>query len=227
MDQLNSYFPWVSLLAGLGGSLHCVGMCGGLVTATCEKSTDIFRYQIGRLLGYLLLGAIAGTMGGLLTFETAPEWLKLAPSLLVGSLFIFWGFKSYRGQKAELPLPKFLHRSYQFLWRRVYRKAMLTGLISILLPCGLLYGVIAATVAIQNPWTAMLGMFAFWLGTLPAMVAAPSLVKRLLRPWSIYRPRTYAIALMSVGVLTIGMRAMNQLEIYRKPPAEQAKHSCH
>ncbi len=227
MGQLNNFFPWVSLLAGLGGSLHCVGMCGGLVTATCDRSADIARYQVGRLLGYLSLGAVAGFAGGFLSFESAPTWLKLLPSFLVGGMFIFWGIKSYRGQKAELPLPKFLHRSYQYLWRRVYRKALLTGFISILLPCGLLYGVIAATIALQSPWTAMLGMFAFWLGTLPAMVAAPGLVKRILRPLGQHRPKAYALVLMTVGVFTIGVRAANQLEMSHKPASVKAKHSCH
>jgi hypothetical protein len=227
LDQLNSFFPWVSFLAGLGGSLHCVGMCGGLVTASCDRSADIARYQVGRLLGYLALGAIAGFAGGLFNFEMAPAWFKVFPSFLVGGLFIFWGIKSYRGQKAELPLPKFLQRSYQFLWRKVYRKAFLTGLISILLPCGLLYGVIAATVALQSPWTAMLGMFAFWLGTLPAMVAAPGLVKRVLRPLSQRRPKAYALALMTVGIFTIGVRAANQLEASHKPASAKVEHSCH
>jgi sulfite exporter TauE/SafE len=233
LDQLNNFFPWVSFLAGLGGSLHCVGMCGGLVTASCDRSADIARYQVGRLLGYLALGAVAGFAGGLFNFAAAPSWLMLFPSFLVGSLFIFWGIKSYRGQKAELPLPKFLQRSYQGMWTKVNRtfpqitKAFFTGLISILLPCGLLYGVIAATVALQSPWTAMLGMFAFWLGTLPAMVAAPGLVKRVLRPLSQRRPKVYAIALMTVGVFTIGVRAASQLEASHKPASAKVKHSCH
>jgi hypothetical protein len=59
------------------------------------------------------------------------------------------------------------------------------------------------------------------------MVAAPGLVKRILRPFSQHRPKAYAIALMTVGIFTIGVRAANQLEASHKPASAKVKHSCH
>ncbi|MFP5492716.1 MAG: sulfite exporter TauE/SafE family protein [Bacteriovoracia bacterium] len=232
LAQWSDIFPWVSFVAGIGGSLHCVGMCGGLVTSSCENKMDIGHYQVGRLLGYLLLGAMAGLMGGLITLGDVHPTLTVIPSFIVGGLFIFWGFRSYQGKKAELPLPKFLQHAYQAMWRKVNRtfpqvtKAFFTGLISILLPCGLLYGVIAATVATQAPLAGMLGMFFFWLGTLPAMVAAPGLVRKILRPLQSHRPKIYAVSLMLVGVLTVGMRMMKQVNMSHAPDKNE-KMSCH
>ena len=68
MIDVQHFFPWVSFLAGLSGSLHCVGMCGGLVTASCDKEKDVFRYQVGRLLGYMAIGAFAGFLGSFIKF---------------------------------------------------------------------------------------------------------------------------------------------------------------
>lgn len=230
--ELRTFVPWVSLLAGLAGSLHCVGMCGGLVASSCGQRADLWRYQVGRLLGYLSLGAVAGFMGGLFTLSDVHPWLSVVPSLLVGSLFLFWGLQALRGKTAQLPMPRFLGRIYQALWQRVHRRfpkltrAFFTGFISILLPCGLLYGVIAATVATQAPLTAMLGMLFFWLGTLPAMLAAPGLVRRILRPLRQQRPTVYALSLMVIGVLTIGVRVVKQVEKNAAVETVETK-SCH
>jgi sulfite exporter TauE/SafE len=207
-------------------------MCGGLVTSSCENKIDIGRYQVGRLLGYLLLGGFAGFMGGLITLGDVHPLLTWLPSYIVGGLFIFWGMRSFQGKKAELPLPKFLQDAYQAMWRKVNRnfpqvtKAFFTGLISILLPCGLLYGVIAATVATQAPMAGMLGMFFFWLGTLPAMVVAPSLIRKILRPLQNHRPKIYALSLMLVGVLTVGMRMMKEVNLSHAPDKNETM-SCH
>lgn len=230
--EFRTFIPWVSLMAGMAGSLHCVGMCGGLVASCCQQRSDIWRYQIGRLLGYMSLGAVAGFMGGLFTLNDVHPWLSVIPALLVGGLFVYWGLLALRGKKTQLPMPRFLGRLYQVLWLRVHRRfpqltrAFITGFISILLPCGLLYGVIAATVATQAPLTAMLGMLFFWLGTLPAMLAAPRLVQRILWPLRQQRPEVYAVSLMVIGVLTIGARVVKQVEQASAPVAVE-KHSCH
>ena len=140
--EFKTYLPWVSFVAGVGGSLHCVGMCGGLVTASCEKSHDVFRYQVGRLLGYLLLGAFAGVLGSFLNFGSLTGYYSLIPALSIGLLFIYWGVQNLRGKKAELPVPKFFSKLYTKLWMKLVHKnqnltkAFFTGLISIMLPCG-------------------------------------------------------------------------------------------
>lgn len=235
LAEARSYFPWVSFMAGLGGSLHCVGMCGGLVTATCEKSNDVFRYQIGRLLGYLVLGALAGIIGSFLNFKHVHPLVSLIPAVFIGLLFIFWGLQNYRGKKAELPTPKFLSRLYTKLWFKLvqknknFTKAFFTGLISIFLPCGLLYGVVLGTLAFQHTHEALFSMFFFWLGTVPSMVVAPGIVQRVIRPFKSKLPKTFAISLMAIGVLTITLRMVKLHDFkneVRPAPSEQEM-TCH
>ncbi len=209
--EVKTYIPWVSFVAGVGGGLHCVGMCGGLVATSCDKSHDIFRYQVGRLLGYLLLGACAGLLAQLLQIDSLP-YFSLVTAIMMGALFIYWGAQNYFGKKAEIPVPQLLSKVYVKLWVRLVQKnnhlskSFFTGLISILLPCGLLYGVVLGTVALQNTGEALLSVFFFWLGTVPSMVMAPGIIHKLLRPIKAKLPKTYAICLMMIGVMTISFR---------------------
>ncbi len=235
LSEAKSFFPWVSFLAGLGGSLHCVGMCGGLVTASCEKSHDVFRYQVGRLLGYLFLGGMAGFIGSYLNFNSSHPAFSFVPAIFIGLLFIYWGIQNFQGKKAEVPAPKILSRFYTQLWLRLvqrnknFTKAFFTGLISIFLPCGLLYGIVLGTVALQHTHEALFSMFFFWLGTVPSMVVAPGIVQKIIRPFKSKLPKTYAISLIAIGILTIGLRSTKLYEMRNHQAATQTKQKfrCH
>jgi sulfite exporter TauE/SafE len=224
----------VAFLAGLGGSLHCVGMCGGLVTATCEKNNDVMRYQLGRLIGYLILGLLAGFLGSLVRFETSTPIITVIPGIIIGFLFLYWGINNWRGKKAELPMPKFMGKFYTFLWKKLvyknlsFSKSFFTGLISIFLPCGLLYGIILGGVAMQHPLTAIISMFFFWLGTTPSMMLAPQIVQKVLLPVKSKLPKTYALSLILLGILTVSFRVIKFNELHAKTLNSPETHmSCH
>ncbi|MDO9181106.1 MAG: sulfite exporter TauE/SafE family protein [Bacteriovorax sp.] len=238
-ENLKTVLPWVSFIAGIGGSLHCVGMCGGLVTATCQKNTDIARYQIGRLIGYLVLGFFAGMLGKIFTLQVASPKMTLIPGLILGLLFLFWGIQNYRGKKAELPLPKFLSRVYTIMWMKFvqtnnnFSKAFFTGLLSIFLPCGLLYGIVLGIAAFEHSFHALFAMFFFWLGTLPSMILAPSIIQNFLRPMKSKLPRTYALSLIFIGLATITFRVVRFQEVNAaginnsSQLANPSEHHCH
>lgn len=235
LGNFKTVLPWVSFVAGIGGSLHCVGMCGGLVTATCQKSTDVARYQIGRLLGYLILGFFAGILGKIFTIQAGNPKLTLIPGLMIGGLFLFWGIQNYRGKKAEIPLPRFFHIIYTRLWMRFiqrnngFSKSFFTGLLSIFLPCGLLYGVVLGVATFEHSFNALFAMFFFWLGTVPSMVLAPTLLQKILRPLKSKLPKTYAISLIVIGLMTITFRVTRFQEVSAatKHSGNAPAHTCH
>lgn len=235
LSNFQNFFPWVSFIAGIGGSLHCVGMCGGLVTATCDKSQDIFRYQLGRLLGYLCLGLFAGFLGSLVKFESSSPLIVMLPGLFIGLLFLFWGIQNWRGKKAELPMPKFMGKLYTFLWSKLvyknvnFSKSFFTGLISIFLPCGLLYGVVLGGLALQHPMMALISMFFFWLGTVPSMMLAPQVFQRVLGPFKSKLPKTYAISLIIIGLMTVSFRMVKYYDVQTKPKTSTISNEriCH
>lgn len=79
-----------ALSMGFFGSPHCLGMCGGIVTAfgmsmqgvsPSKKSALVATYHFGRLLSYSLLGIFASTLGMLVL---APFLHNSLPRLLLG-----------------------------------------------------------------------------------------------------------------------------------------------
>lgn len=231
--------PWVSLLAGLGGSLHCVGMCGGLVTASCSQSSDIFRYQIGRLLGYLALGSIGAFAGKLIQFTDNPK-LSLISAILIGLMFIIWGIQSLLGKKQSTGI--FEQKAsllYGKIWKKwvfknnTFSKSFFTGLVSIFLPCGLLYGIVISQTALAQTSGqfshVFLGMAFFWLGTLPAMVLAPHLVQKFLGPFRAKMPKVFAVSLVLIGLSTIAFRMVkyNEMQAHNHGTSSPAKMKCH
>lgn len=66
------------LLAGLAGSPHCVGMCGGFAVAAAggpRGRASALAWSAGRLSTYAVLGALVGAFGGALP---GPGWVGTA-----------------------------------------------------------------------------------------------------------------------------------------------------
>ena len=231
-DLSGNFLPYASLIAGLSGSLHCLGMCGGLVTASCSGGKDVFKYQLGRLIGYSLMGSVAWLLGytvkGILPFH----WAPVLSGLFMGALFIYWGIKNFQGKKAELPLPVFIRMFYQYAFRNYVSKAgafrsFSVGLISIMLPCGLIYGLILSALALGTYEQVMISLFFFWLGTLPAMIGAPQLIKKLLAPFRRSLPKVYAVFFIIIGVATIAGRLSYSYPEQINRKSSESAHHCH
>ena len=61
-----------AFLIGLAGSVHCFGMCGGVVSAFsfavpkgAKQWPYVVTYNIGRIFSYTLLGAFTGYLGSM------------------------------------------------------------------------------------------------------------------------------------------------------------------
>jgi sulfite exporter TauE/SafE len=92
-------------------------------------------------------------------------------------------------------------------------KSFLVGMLSIFLPCGLLYGVVLGVAAFEHSMYAILSMFFFWLGTVPSMVFAPTILQKILRPLKAKIPKSYALTLILLGLMTISYRVVKFQEI--------------
>lgn len=184
-----------AFMAGLLGSGHCFGMCGGIagslgaLTGGASRSLVLpgLQFNVGRLLGYAVLGALAGGIlgaaGEILTLQPLGKWLRALTALmvlLIGLRFLF----DWRG----LDL---IERSGAGLWRRILplavrisRRRDWVGRVGLgicwgFLPCGLVYTVLMTAASTGSSLAGATAMFVFGLGTLPAMLgltmAAPAL----------------------------------------------------
>tara|TARA_R110002072_G_scaffold534_2_gene3571 strand:- start:108775 stop:109461 length:687 start_codon:yes stop_codon:yes gene_type:complete len=195
-------------MTGLTGSAHCIGMCGGLVVASTSGPKSNFIYQVGRLIGYVILGFFAGSIGSILKGLIGEKLSLILPALAIGLIFIFHALKSiFPSFKISLPSFKTQKVFSKVIFLKSQNlKAFSVGFLSILLPCGFLYGVTIAVGALQNPILSSLAMALFWLGTLPGLVFAPNIIKKVLKPISIKYPRMVPISFLTIGILTISIR---------------------
>ncbi len=174
------------LLAGLaGGPMHCAPMCGGFVLAQvsdrmarlparslCEsariRGALLLPYHTGRLVTYMVLGAFAGSLGGLLGVSR----LGGAPLLLAALLLVAQALLRLRPGLMRAPpaAPAAWMRGFASLARRC-PDGLPLGLLLGLLPCGLLYAALAAAAAAGDAVHGGLAMLAFGIGTMPSLLA--------------------------------------------------------
>ncbi len=194
-----------AFVVGLLGSVHCVGMCGGIAGALAvgiptnhsSRGTQfglMICLSVGRLLSYGIAGLIAGGIGFSVVAWLGPR-SHLVFSVLSGAMMICLGFY-IAGLWFGLQV---IERGGLVLWRRVsvftrafmpidhIGKALMLGLLWGAIPCGLVYSALVWALGVGNAWHSALLMMAFGLGTLPMMVTvshcAASGNHFLAQPW--------------------------------------------
>ena len=183
--------PGALFLAGLfGGFSHCAAMCGPFVIAQVAARLDraagpvaggelarlaggvLVAYHLGRMTTYAGLGAAAGLVAGQVTAVTGFGWLIALFLALAALLFLAQGLALWKPQSAGAgAFGGMLARLAQPLLRdprgwRGYALGVALGF----LPCGLLYGALAAAAGAGGPARGALAMAAFTLGTAPALI---------------------------------------------------------
>lgn len=178
--------PLISMafMAGLLGSAHCIGMCGGLVsalslTADGRNSGPSFHilYNLGRTLTYSLIGFLVGWLGSAMVVQSSLQ--DVTRILLIGSdLFIILIGLGSAGLFAKFNLMNLeIGGPISGMTKAVkgLRKlpptlsAFPLGLLFGFLPCGLVYAMALTAVQSADSVTGALTMAAFGLGTIPAL----------------------------------------------------------
>lgn len=223
MSELNIF---TAFLLGLFGSLHCLGMCGGISSAFgfAQKVplTTLLTYNLGRITTYSVLGASLGLLGQK-AVVIMPE-IKLLLHAVAGLLLIAMGLYISQWWMGLVVIEK----AGGLVWRQVQPitrhlmpintpvKALGLGLIWGLLPCGLVYSTLALSLSVANWDQAALMMFSFGLGTLPMMLFSGGVSRQV---FSLLRDKNAravaAIVVIAMGVLTFAL------------PMSHGKHSGH
>jgi len=173
-------------LAGLAGSVHCIGMCGGfacVIGADARgRAATLLRqlaYNAGRVTTYCFLGALAGYLGLLLVAQCGDDsivaWIQRGFAVLSGALLVYVGLQFFGGHaRGALGAGgALLADAMRTLVRAPGLAGPLAfGVLNGFLPCPLVYAVAAQAAASGGPGSGMLTMAAFGLGTFPALLAA-------------------------------------------------------
>jgi uncharacterized protein len=193
------------------GSIHCMAMCGPLVGlhGGAKSMRLAITHSLGRLTTYALLGAAAGLLGGALDLAGSLGNVQRIATLLAGAFVLGWGvWLLLRGPSAS---PKSGTSRFGAALVHIKNKpprlrAWLMGTLTGLLPCGWLWAFVATAGGTGSAPRGAAVMFAFWLGTLPAMVgvlgfAGPAFARLRARV-----PVITAAALIAIGIGTLAMR---------------------
>lgn len=206
------------LVASLLGSPHCAGMCGGFVCFYAAQggrgqAFAHVAYNLGRLLSYAALGALAGALGRTLDQMGAGAGLHGTAAVAAGAVMIVWGGASLlTALGARLPratAPGWLRTRFAATVRAVHAqppvvRALAVGLVSALLPCGWLWVYVATAAGTGSAAGGALVMAAFWLGTVPVLAGVGLAAQRLFDPLRRRLPIVTAGLLIVLGLATIG-----------------------
>lgn len=214
--------------ASVLGSLHCVGMCGGLIGFYASGATGQPErpwlthgaYHLTRLAAYSTLGAVAGQLGAGLDRAGRGLGLGQLGALLAGGVMLVWGallWPRAAGQPRLVPLRvapakpspwRWIEARFVGLARRARQqpplaRAALLGLSSALLPCGWLYAFAVLAGGTGSAGRGALLLAAFWSGTLPALLGLGLGVQRLMQRWRTQLPRLSAAIVLVLGAYTV------------------------
>ncbi len=191
----------VALGLGLASTLHCVGMCGGIMGALTfglpeevrnNKSRQlayITTYNLGRITSYTLAGVIAGLISASLISSLSIENGHLILRTLAATVLIAIGLHL----AGLFPKMQMLESVGAIVWRRLQPltkrffpvrtlgRAFSFGLIWGWLPCGLVYSALLWASSSGDPISGGLYMFAFGLGTLPGVVTSGVMSSTILK----------------------------------------------
>jgi len=190
------------LLAGLIGSIgHCATMCGPFVLAQIPERANgeggwyllrgaLIPYHLGRATTYTLLGAAVGEFGRGLAAATALKPVLTAFLLLAALLFLFQALRGAGAIPAHSSGGAFGLRAGAVLARVAGAFAGRRGIggyalgVALgFLPCGLLYGALAAAAGTGSPWLGAAAMAAFSAATMPSLIAVGCLGAGLAQRW--------------------------------------------
>lgn len=222
IDNAFSTSYLVALLMGLFSALHCLGMCGSIIgSLTLSLRREIrenkkllvpfvFSYNLGRIVSYSLAGLLAGLAEHVLSMPLGEghghRILQILSALIMAGagLHIAGWFPRFA----------YIEKAGGVVWRRIepygrrlvpvetLPKAFVFGMIWGWLPCGLVYAALALSATTGDVVRSTFTMFAFGLGTMPAVMGVGIMTSWMVRLSTMKKFRQMTgITLIVLGLL--------------------------
>jgi len=201
----------LAFMTGLLGSGHCLGMCGGLVSAFFMKVgggktapvTSILAYHGGRIAVYAVVGLIAALLGAVLVSTGRLGLAQGVLQIVAGAIVILLGFDllglaPIRNAWGFAPLAWLRKQFLTATQKGPIVGSLIGGAINGLMPCSMTMAMAVQATTAPSPPEGMLLMLAFGAGTLPSMLSASVLFGKLgprLRGWLLKGAALFVIAL--------------------------------
>ena len=180
---------WSAFIFGLLGSLHCVGMCGPIAfmlpvdrTNSTRKLLQMFTYHFGRILSYSIIGFLFGLVGKSLYIFGLQQQLSIGIGIIMIAT-VSIPSRIFNRYNLSRPIFIIISKIKSELGTSLKKKTADTfltiGFLNGLLPCGLVYMAVFASIAMHSAVMGSVYMALFGLGTIPLMTSAIYLGKFL------------------------------------------------
>ncbi|AWK52828.1 heavy metal transport/detoxification protein [Clostridium beijerinckii] len=177
--KLNNASYMVLFIVGMLTSIHCVGMCGGIMlTQSLSKDSIVIEnqnkfktlmpailYNAGRVTSYTIIGGIVGALGSVLSLSLN---VKAGLQIFAGLFMVIMGlnmagFSAFRKFNIKLPWSSCKVKNKP-------KAPFLVGMLNGLMPCGPLQTMQLYALGTGSAAAGALSMFIFSLGTVPLML---------------------------------------------------------
>lgn len=201
-----------AFLFGLLGGAHCIGMCGGIMSALtfavppsmrspARLSGLLLGYNLGRIASYMTAGALVAGLGTLVALSPQARLVLQVLAAVMLILMALYIADWWKGLLKVEAVGRRLWRHLEPVGRRLMPvvripQAVALGAVWGWLPCGLVYSMLAWSLAMADPWRGAALMGAFGLGTLPALLVTGLAARQL--GALIRHPATRTLAALSI-----------------------------
>lgn len=225
LEWFEYWLPWLAFVTGFAGSLHCVGMCGPLSMAFLAPGKGgvlkVLSYHLGRIWTYTLLGMLAGLFSSVFYMFGLQRLVALGGGMIVLlALFSNFHFQIPYLSAVQSSLYHYTHK----LNKLGQTKWLLLGMVNGIIPCGLVYIALAASITSGSIFTGGLYMLAFGLGTFPLFILnlLPGVFSFHIKP--IWQRRLIPM-LSIVAAIIFFMRGAPNLSANQSATAKEACHT--
>lgn len=210
-SMLNGATYFVLFIVGILTSIHCVGMCGGIMLSQSllqenknklETIKPALFYNLGRVTSYTILGGIVGALGSILSLSLKTQ---SALQIFAGVFMVIMGlnmagFSVFRKLQIKLP--------WSFCNVKDKPKGpFVVGILNGLMPCGPLQTMQLYALGTGSAVKGALSMFIFAIGTVPLMLTFGAISGLLSKGYSKKILKFSGILVVVLGII-MGRRGL-------------------
>ncbi len=204
----------LAFVTGVLGSGHCLGMCGALVSGYFmnigknKSYLPYFAYQFARVLVYVCIGLLAGSLGVVLVSGGMFGKLQSILQMTIGSIVIILalgilGLIPWQGSVKLLPM-NLLRKGYAAARTKgPVTGAVIAGFLNGLMPCPLTFAMYVQATSAATVSEGGLLLLAFGAGTLPTMLLISFAFAKMGAGLRGFMLKSAAIVMIFMGLNTI------------------------
>jgi hypothetical protein len=231
---------WSGFVLGLLGSFHCAGMCGPIAfmlpldhSNPTKKYLQVTLYHIGRIFAYAMIGALAGALGRSFNIFGLQQHISIALGvLMIVAVILIYGL-GWKGLSMS-PVYKWVQLLKKALGAEFKKKSLdayvTMGFLNGLLPCGLVYMAVFASLSTTSIWQGSVYMIFFGLGTVPLMTLAVYAGQWISVKVRMFMKKAVPLFVIIIGLLFV-IRGLGlgipYVSPVQKGSVQSAQQSCH